>query len=838
MKKVFFILLIGMFLVGFGSASLTDNLISYFKLDEPSGTVVIDSTGNQNVTSIGLTVNEVGLIKKSYLFPSINGNYINADSLFDEYNIPSRSISMWFNATDTTPASAEQIFEHNGAGSNFGFTILQLNTNGSILFNLGGGIIYSSAISVGWHNAIVTRNSTTERIYLDGVLIGTQASGTSKTPSIDVLRFGDSRSLDSGFGGWQDEIALYNRTLDDDGCSVSATCGGEIEQLYNGGAGITYPFFSITTTSVTLDSPQDGILISLNVTFNATITPPLNFNLTNATLFVWDSNGNLFFSDTNNVTGNTLNTTTFIVSNLTTDNYEWNILGSSENTTGFLSANFSQFNNTFTWVPFFIDNEVFETDVFETSRQEFLINITTLSSVLSMDATLNYNGTEFTTETSCSVGLCEVSTAIDIPLVSTGESENKSFFWIISIFDGTNSFSTNITANEQNVTKLHLEKCNATFTIQTLNFTSFDETTEDIINPFMLDGTFNFWIGTGTVIRNNSISESSIASLQMCISPPSSTFFLNATIEYDETTGTNYTNRNYFFQNDTISNVSKDIRLGLLLAEDSTSFILKVQDRDILPVANVLIFIERFYPGDGVFKTVQVSETDDSGRTVGFFETETVDYRFILKQNGITVLTTNKQKIVGESVPFTLTFTIGVDEGAAWKTFEDVDDLTSDINFNKTSNIVSFVYVDTSGNFALGRLVVEKVNASALQNTIICSETSVESSAIITCNLTGNSTGQYIMRGIITRNSNPFLVQQEPFAIEDFSTISGRLGLFLGWFIILISVFAFKFNEVAGIILVNLAIIMVNLIGLIAFGYVFISAMIAISIIILVVLER
>ena len=108
-----------------------------------------------------------------------------------------------------------------------------------------------------------------------------------------------------------------------------------------------------------------------------------------------------------------------------------------------------------------------------------------------------------------------------------------------------------------------------------------------------------------------------------------------------------------------------------------------------------------------------------------------------------------------------------------------MDDFSSDLFFNTTSNIASFTYEDTSGNFTLARLIVEKVNASGLQNTIICSETSTESSAIITCNLTGNSTGQYIMRGIITRDGVATLVEQEPFQIEDFSTIAGRLGLFL-----------------------------------------------------------
>ncbi len=830
MKKIFLFLLLGIFLINFGNAGLVDDIVSYYKLDDNLATTnVIDSLDLNNGTLGGgdntEDISTTGIINLSLDLDGTN-DYINANQNINANGV-AFTFAAWVNLDDFGSNTAIFSTDISNVVPR-GFQLLISPTGQLSIFD-GTTSFFSSAglfTSGSFHFVVYIVNESNSKVYLDGDSVLNASANFGNTNKALVIGQRSVSAPANFLNGKIDEVGIWNRTLSQ----------AEVQQLYNNGDGLTYPF--IQDIQITLDSPVDNAIVSSNVTFTSTIVPLSGFNLTNATLFVWDSNGNIFTSETNNITGNVSNTTNFIVTNLTSDIYEWNVFGSSVNGTGFLSVNFSKNNNTFTWVPFIIDSETFNTDVFETSRQEFELNITTLPSVLSVDAILNYNGTRFTAETSCSAGLCQISTAIDIPLVLSGENQNKSFLWEISIFDGTSSFSINLTEDEQNVTRLHLEKCNATFTVQTLNFTTFDETTEVAINPFMFDGTFDFWLGTGTVRRNNSISESSVSSLQLCFTPSEETLLLDGTIEYDEATGTNYTTRNYLFQNDTINNVSQDIKLGLLLSEDSTSFILKVQDRDILPVANVLIFTQRFYPGDGVFKTVQVSETDDSGRTVGFFKTETIDYRFILKQNGTTVLTTNKQKIVGESVPFTLTFTIGQDEGAAWEPFEDVNDLTSDLDFNKTSSIVSFTYADTSGDFSLGRLVVEKVNASGLQNTIICSKTSTESSAIITCNLTGNSTGQYIMKGIITRDSDPFLQEQEPFAIEDFSTISGRLGLFLGWFIILISVFAFKFNEVAGIILVNLAIIMVNLIGLIAFGYVFISAMIAISIIILVVLER
>lgn len=513
------------------------------------------------------------------------------------------------------------------------------------------------------------------------------------------------------------------------------------------------------------------------------------------------------------------------------------------NLTFYANDTFGNLNSVFTnWSYSFFESSItFNSSAFETSTQEFILNITTLPDILTVDAILNYNGTRFTAQSDCESGACTISTSIDIPLVITGESENKSFFFEITGFNATSSFSANSSTRNQNVSRIHLEQCNPTFVNQTLNFTAFDEQTLDSVDPFSFNADFEYWLGTGTVIRNNNFINSSTASVQLCISPSNFTYNVNGVVEYDEAGTTNYTIRNYYFQNDQLNNISEHIGLGLLLADESTTFILKVQDADILPLPNVLIFTERFYPGDGEFLVVQVAKTDDNGKSVGFFEAETGDYRFIIKQDGEVLLITpqdnRSQKVVGEEVPFTLTFTVGEDEGASWEIFEPADNLVSNLTYNSLTQIISFAYIDTSADFNISFLQVFKVNATG-NDGLICNNNLTQSSGIISCNMTGNSTGNYIAKGIIFRGDTRTLTEQIIFTIETFTTLSGRLGLFLGWFVILICAFAFKFNEIAGIILTNIAMIFVNMIGLLNFGITWITAWVAISLIIIVVLER
>jgi hypothetical protein len=122
--------------------------------------------------------------------------------------------------------------------------------------------------------------------------------------------------------------------------------------------------------------------------------------------------------------------------------------------------------------------------------------------------------------------------------------------------------------------------------------------------------------------------------------------------------------------------------------------------------------------------------------------------------------------------------------------------------------------------------------------TVICNSTNTNPSGVILCDLSQNSSGSYSAIYYINRGGNPIFVNNILFEIETFSATVGLLGLFGAFLIILICGFIFAYNAMAGIIAIDLSVIMMNFIGMVNFGIIPITAIIAISIVVAVVLER
>lgn len=604
--------------------------------------------------------------------------------------------------------------------------------------------------------------------------------------------------------------------------------------------GIERVEYELTGNTVVLNSPiADASILRGTINFNSSVTS-INTTLTNATLYIWDSVGDLLGNQVNTITGvDITNETIFINSTLDFGNYSWNVLGCGNNDTGSASCVFASSNFSFDILGFTVDSQVFSAEAFETDSEIFELNITVIEGILSVSSRLNYNTSiSIATITNTTNTSYTLTSTIDIPLVvGSDENQNKSFFWEVTTFDGTTSAQSNTTQEFQNVTRIHLEVCDATFDVRALNFSAFDEQTSNRIDPFYMAAEFNFWLGGGAVRRPLAFSNLSSNELGLCITPSDRNITIDDTVEYNDVINSStYNTRNYYFQNSIINNITQHIPLFLLNVDDSTSFILKVQDTNLLPISGALIDIQRLDVGTGNFTTVQIAKTDDNGQTIGFFKTETVDYRFIITRNGLTLLETGSQKVIPDTAPFTLTFTVGEDAGAPWIRFEDLDDLTETLVFNSSTAIVTYTYIDTSGIFSSSRLLVLLQNQSGFATTI-CDINSTLSSGILSCN-TGNVSGTYTASGFITRGADIFLVEQIIFLISTFSDVAGLLGVFLAWFIILISAFTFKFNEIAAIVLMNLAVIFVNMIGLVNFGFLFIFGMMGVSILIIVLLNR
>ena len=477
----------------------------------------------------------------------------------------------------------------------------------------------------------------------------------------------------------------------------------------------------------------------------------------------------------------------------------------------------------------------FTSNIYETSNQDYSLNITTVPEVLSVTAKLNYNGSDYVSSVDCDSGDCEIKNNIDVPLVTSGESENKTFFWTITVFDGTSQSSSNTTSYNQNVTKIHLEKCDGTYTNNSVNFTAYSEGNLTSIDPFSMEGTFDYWLGGGDVKQTTSIDESDVSSVSLCIKPDNRTFITNAQIDYfKEGGGTNYVDRKYYFDKKSLDYNEEAIYLYLLKTDSSTTFIQQVEDQQTESIAEAFIYTKKYYEEDGKFRTVQISKTDDNGKTNGFYQTETVDYKHTITKDQEVVLDTNRGTIVGEEIPFTLIFRIGGSTEYPWKVLEENENVKVSLGFNKDTNIVTYSWIDDSSVISKGILKVYKTKYSS-ENTLVCNKTASFTSGTLICDVS-NYTGKFEAYGYIVDGEKE-LGKLINFAIKTGKDVFGNTGLIIGVFIILTASLSFIWNPTALIVSLNLSTIAVNLIGFIDFGSTYIFAMVGVSILAIIFLK-
>jgi len=669
-------------------------------------------------------------------------------------------------------------------------------------------IASSSGVSI-WRDETYLNPDTSKLVKTINVWAYMSSWGTGHDGSVKDDRI---------FGTFKTSLATttWNRTLTDttlwniQACDSDGDCGfapANYTVLLDDEA----PTINITSGNGT----QSYGLLSQNHTINYTIT---------------DSNLNscwIDYNGTNNSIGcvsGEANSTSFA---LVKDLYTATIY--ANDSVGNLNS------KLISWSYIFLEEtSTFENIVYETDYKTFEINITIGLNILTQSGNLIYNGTTYTATSSCASGVCTFTKELDIPLISSGESEIRSFFWSLILFDGNTSYNLNTSSSIQNTTRIHLEECAGVYTTTTLNFTAYYETNLTRINPFYIAGTFDTWLGSGAIYRTQSFNKESTSELKLCITPTNKTQYSNAHIDYKfENENITFIPRNYFFQNKTLTNISEEINLLLLEAKDSTSFIIKVQDQKLSPVVDALVYIKKYYPSDGEYRTVQIARTDSNGETLGFYETETVDYKHIIIKNGETLLETAKQKVVGKSVPFTLTFTIGTSLGFPWTSFEDNQNVSINLTFDKDTNIVTMTYIENiTGSITSGQLLVIKNSLTNSTSTIICNKTSTEASVTLTCDLSAYD-GTFTAIAYINGGSEKII----EFIITDARDVFGSDGLFLGMMIIMVGGFAMMWNPSAGIVSINAAVIFVNLIGFITVSPIFIFGMISVSVITIILLK-
>lgn len=213
--------------------ALIDNILSYWKLDETSGTR-LDATDTNNdlsdTNTVGYTASAV--INNAAVFVEANQERLQiSDASQTGLDLTgSYTIAGWIYINT---ANIPFISKYNGSGHRS--WAFQVRGDRITMYQGVSSNSHNVSMTIGvgaWHHAVSTYDATSNRLYVDGSLVGT------KTMS------GNDDSDSPFWIGCDDGDAWSNANIDEVGIWTRALSLTEIQSLYNSGNGLAYPFAS------------------------------------------------------------------------------------------------------------------------------------------------------------------------------------------------------------------------------------------------------------------------------------------------------------------------------------------------------------------------------------------------------------------------------------------------------------------------------------------------------------------------------------------------------------------------------------------------------------------
>lgn len=254
--------------LGTASAALTADNSGYWTFDN----TLVDATGNGNTANNnGATYNVTGKINGadsydgSSDYMQVNASGTNMGDSF------SSSTWIWLDNV----GSSQQIWSNyeSGALRNGYFRVSSSNVLFLQDYKTGGGAVTTTdTLSAGqWYHVVVTMNSTTSAIYINGVLSEQTTGLTRGTYSNQDFEFGAvTQGGGQYFDGTIDEMSFWDRQITQ----------SEITELYNSGAGKQYPYGAANNFIITAqDSYTGSSLFNFSAIINTT-----TYTTTNGTI--------------------------------------------------------------------------------------------------------------------------------------------------------------------------------------------------------------------------------------------------------------------------------------------------------------------------------------------------------------------------------------------------------------------------------------------------------------------------------------------------------------------------------------------------------------------------
>lgn len=482
------------------------------------------------------------------------------------------------------------------------------------------------------NNSAVVAGQTFNATYLSGNATNATRYLYTSTGTLISTNFTDNRNIFAGnktnftIPSLSDGNYLWNIQM----CDSSGTCA-----------------FGRYNYTISIDSSPPAI----NIVSPTNQTYIYSFNSTNSRF-----NLNVSATDTINVDKVWFNTSynstiSFINNNVISQLNLTNIFGLQ---TIFVYSNDTSNNVAMNQTSIYLHRNYFNNQTtFETASQNYSLELWNLT-VAPDIYILNYNGTNYTsTLTNVGNNKYTLNNTIDVP---TGSSI-KSFFYY---FNDT-QFRTTDTLN-QTVNYSTLGICNSTLTAPFLNISFKNETVgQEVVNASITSAEFNYYIGSGTIVKNYSfVSTSENRSYTLCFSPITANITISESIDYLNSVSPQ---REY----NTVTNAgntTKQQTLYLLPTIVGQYVTFQIINPALQPISNVTVNVST-----SSFGLIETKTTDASG-AVTFFLNPLVTYTIVASKTGLTNYETS---ITPTQTEYTLTMGAGTTETVIDDYFRGID---------------------------------------------------------------------------------------------------------------------------------------------------------------------
>jgi hypothetical protein len=220
------------------AADVDPSLVAWWKLDDGSGDVALDSSGNNNHATLldgptwGTDPEHRGILL-------LDGEDDHAYIEGTPFELPSYTIAVWFRV-DGGSGDRDILSAKGPTGVNG--VLLEIEPDGTLRnlhrfpFSSGGGSnIYTEASydDGAWHHAATVKSATEMVLYVDGVQVGTQPDSSQFEGSLGEIWWGTlDQRMGRMFPGPLDDIRIYNRTLSEQ--EIQTIMEGEPDPLAYG----------------------------------------------------------------------------------------------------------------------------------------------------------------------------------------------------------------------------------------------------------------------------------------------------------------------------------------------------------------------------------------------------------------------------------------------------------------------------------------------------------------------------------------------------------------------------------------------------------------------------